>query len=127
MMMNINKSPIIAAGFLALIAIFHITETIADVPTEQKAEVEYLLNIIKSSSCIMERNNEQGTGEMAYEHILLKYDYYRDEIMTTEDFIRLAATKSVLSGEYYMIYCENQPGMRLGDWLQQELTRYRTR
>jgi hypothetical protein len=115
------------AGFLLLCSILYAPETRADVSPDQQAEVGYLLDKIKTSICIMERNGEQGSGQMAHDHIMRKYEYYRDDIQTTEDFIRLAATKSVLSGKYYMIYCENQPGMRLGDWLQQELAQYRSR
>jgi len=97
----------------------------ADVPEAQRPEVQHLLETIKTSACIMERNDEKGTGAMAHDHILRKYDYYRDEIQSTEDFIELAATKSVLSGKYYYVHCEGQPAMRLKDWLLFELQRYR--
>jgi hypothetical protein len=73
----------------------------------------------------MERNGKIHNGEDAYSHVKRKYDYFRDEISTTEEFIEYSATKSTMSGKYYMAVCEGQPPVRAREWLLLELNDYR--
>lgn len=89
-------------------------------------EVQHLLNYIKNTSCSLERNGKFYEGAEAVSHVEKKYDYYRDKIRTTEDFIKYAATKSLFSGNYYHVKCGNKPMMKTKDWLLQELTRIRS-
>lgn len=98
---------------------------IADVPAEQVAEVEHLLAYVENSGCTFIRNGDQHAAADSVSHILKKYDYYRDDIKTTEDFIRYSATKSVLSGKYYTVTCPGREMMRTQDWLMAELMQYR--
>lgn len=111
-----------------LFALFFIwsADISADVPAEQVEEINHLLDFIRNSDCIMERNGSRHSTIDAIEHILKKYDYYRDEINNTEDFIRLAATKSTISGEYYKVNCQDEKSFRTQDWLMSELKRYRS-
>lgn len=97
----------------------------ADVPPSQKPEVEYLLGLVKSSPCKFERNGKLYDGEKAYEHIKKKYEYFRDEITSTETFIEYAATKSMMSGKYYLIICGGAEPIKTSDWLLEELKKYR--
>jgi len=98
---------------------------IADVPAEQVVEVEHLLAFVESSGCTFIRNGDQHAATDSVSHIQKKYDYYRDDIENTEDFIRYSATKSVLSGKYYTVRCPGQEIMRAQDWLMAELEHYR--
>ena len=98
---------------------------IADVPDDQVVEVEHLLAHVESSGCTFIRNGDQHAAADSVSHILKKYDYYRDDIENTEDFIRYSATKSVLSGMYYTVSCPGQATMRTQDWLMLELRYYR--
>jgi hypothetical protein len=97
----------------------------ADVPPEQKAEVEHLLEFVVQSDCIMVRNGEEHAGEKAVSHIQVKYDYFKEKITTTEEFIEYSATKSTMSGKYYTVRCPGQEEMRTQDWLMEELTTFR--
>ncbi len=97
----------------------------ADVPPAQKPEVEYLLGLVKNSPCKFERNGKLYDSEKAYEHIKEKYEYFRDEITSTETFIEYAATKSMMSGKYYLILCGGAEPVKTADWLLKELKKYR--
>ena len=80
---------------------------------------------MRGSECRMERNGKTHSSEDAYSHVKKKYDYFRDEIGTSEEFIELSATKSTLSGRYYRVLCPGEPPVRTRDWLLEELERYR--
>ena len=98
----------------------------ADVDTMQD-EIRHLLGFVQSTQCRYERNGKSYDGEEAAKHIRKKYRYFKDEIDSTEKFIELSATKSTMSGKYYMIYCDDGPGVRSQRWLLDELKDYRTR
>ena len=100
-------------------------QAIADVPDTQRAEVEHLLGFIRTSSCELVRNGREYDGERAYRHVVRKYDYFRDEIASTEEFIALAATKSELSGRAYEFRCDGQPTTTSAAVLLEELARFR--
>jgi hypothetical protein len=97
----------------------------ADVPSGQKPEVAHLLNFVRNTNCIIERNGTKYDGEEAYSHIMNKYEYFRDDIKSTEDFIEYSATKSTMSGDVYLVHCVGQAPKRTSDWLLQELSRLR--
>ena len=97
----------------------------ADVPPGQVAEVEHLIKFIRSADCRLERNDEFYTDEEVIEHILKKYDYYREEINSTEKFIELSASKSVISGKPYIAHCNNSEPVNARIWLLKELRSYR--
>jgi hypothetical protein len=54
-----------------------------------------------------------------------KYDYFRDEIKSTEDFIKYSASKSEISGKPYIAYCEGNEPVDGSTWLMKELKNYR--
>jgi hypothetical protein len=98
----------------------------ADVPPEQQAEVEHLLQFVRNSTCRVNRNGSLHQGAEATAHIQKKYDYFRKKIKTTEDFIAYSASKSTMSGQYYTVLCDGQKSIRTRDWLLQELEAYRS-
>lgn len=87
-------------------------------------EIDHLLAFVGSSGCTYVRNGKQYDSAEARDHIERKYDYIKDRISTTEEFIRYAATESSISGKPYTVICggEEEPS---ADWLQRELARYR--
>lgn len=110
---------------LALVFSFLPGESRADVPEAQKPEVQHLLAYLKNSGCSMERNGSKHDAREAVEHIQKKYDYYRDDIKTTEDFIERSASRSSLSGRAYHVLCPGEEARPTADWLKEELERYR--
>lgn len=91
-----------------------------------KIEINHLLNYIKNTKCLYERNGDQHSGVDAHKHISKKYEYYKDDIQTAEDFIRLSATQSTVSGRKYHIICPDKKRVESGQWLLKELDRYRS-
>ncbi|VAW58332.1 hypothetical protein MNBD_GAMMA08-2665 [hydrothermal vent metagenome] len=110
---------------LYLIFLFSSGSAQADVPKNQAKEVSHLLQFVKNSQCKINRNGAEHSGDKSYKHIENKYDYFRDDIKSTEDFIKYAATKSTMSGSYYEVTCPNKKTIKSRDWLLQELKRFR--
>ena len=98
---------------------------VADVPAEQVKEVSHLLDVVKNSGCVINRNGSDHPAEKGVDHIENKYDYFRDDISSTEEFIELSATKSTMSGDYYMVTCPGKEAIKTKDWLLKELKKYR--
>ncbi|HNB29101.1 MAG TPA: DUF5329 domain-containing protein [Alphaproteobacteria bacterium] len=92
--------------------------------TTPAAEIDHLLDFIAGSPCAFIRNDTEYTAADAVAHIKDKYAHFRDEIATAEDFIDLAASKSLMSGQPYLVRCGAAPELA-GDWLRQELAAFR--
>lgn len=88
-------------------------------------EINHLLNFISETQCQYERNGTMHTGKEAKEHIQKKYNYYEDDIKSAEDFIKLSATKSSMSGRHYKIHCPDLPELNSSEWLLKELHAFR--
>lgn len=97
----------------------------ADVPAEQKAEVDHLIAFVESSTCQFKRNFSYHKAKEAAEHIKKKYAYFKDEINVTEDFIRLSATKSLLTNKAYKVKCADNDLLETSTWLLTELEAFR--
>jgi len=110
---------------LAIVILLFSIPLCADVPPGQELEIDHLLNFVEHSSCRINRNGKFYEGADAVSHIKKKYAYFKDEIQTTEQFIELSATKSTISGNYYMVQCGDGKQVRTKDWLLIELGNYR--
>ncbi len=97
----------------------------AGVQPNNQHEIKHLLKFIADSGCQLERNGKYHSASEALSHIKNKYDYFVDEIKTTEDFIRYSATKSLMSGKYYHVLCKGRMPVKTADWLLEELQRFR--
>ena len=97
----------------------------SDVPDADRHEVLHLLDFLRNSDCAMERNGKSYESEDAYAHVRKKYEYFRDEIRTSEDFIDFSASKSIMSGKYYRVFCKDEPAVLTRNWLLEELRNYR--
>ena len=96
-----------------------------NMPISTEEEIDYLLNRIQTSECIFIRNRKEYPGEKAVEHIQLKYDHYKKIVQTAEDFIYNCAERSIITGRYYYIQCQDQPQEKLTEWLLKQLEAYR--
>ena len=94
--------------------------------TSPEAEIQHLLDFIAASPCAFIRNGIAYDGAQAVDHIKGKYDYYRNDIRSAEDFIALAATKSAMSGKPYLVEC-NGTTEPAADWITRELAAFRQR
>ena len=92
---------------------------------DMEQETQHLLDYIEYSGCIFIRNGSEYNADKARSHIQRKYDYVKDKVTTTEQVIQYAATESSWTGKPYMIHCPTQTPVPSGDWLSEELIRYR--
>ena len=90
-------------------------------------EIAYLIDFVRHSPCTFIRNGTEYDGAKAADHVQAKYDYYKSDIKTVEDFIERAASKSILSGKPYEVRCADGKVMPAADWIRAEDTAYRTR
>jgi hypothetical protein len=111
--------------YLFLSCLFINNIAFADVPANQLKEVDHLLAFVKNSGCIINRNGTDYQATKGISHIEMKYDYFRDDINNTEDFIEYSATKSTMSGDYYTVTCPGKRSIKTQDWLMNELKRFR--
>lgn len=88
--------------------------------------IDYLLDYVAKSNATFIRNGETHTPAEAVAHIKAKYEHFKSQIKTPEDFIRLAASKSLLTGRPYLVRTPDGKEMRLEVWLTEALKQYRT-
>jgi len=95
--------------------------------SDMQSEINYLIAFLENSECQYERNGKIHTGKDTLNHVKKKYKYFKNKIDSTEKFIEYSATKSTLSGKYYMVLCKDSPKVKTQDWLLQELKNYRSK
>src|ERR1700730_10132261 len=89
--------------------------------------IDYLLDYVAKSDATFIRNGQSHTPAEAVAHIKAKYEHFKIEIKTPEDFIQLSASKSLLTGEPYLVRAPNGKEMRLDAWLTEALKEYRAK
>ena|ERR1700675_2028897 len=87
--------------------------------------INYLIDYVGKSDATFVRNGQKHTPQEAANHIKAKYEHFKSEIKTPEDFIRLAASKSLLTGKPYLVRAPDGKEMRLDVWLADALREYR--
>ncbi len=111
--------------YLFVISVIICNVVFADVPADQVKEVNHLLDYVKDSGCIINRNGTDYPANKGVDHIKRKYDYFRGDINSSEDFIEYSASKSTMSGNYYTVTCPGKQTVKTRDWLLAELKRFR--
>ena len=114
---KVRCSLLVGAVLLASVAI--------GAETPEQDAINHLLQFVETSRCTFLRNGAEYDSKSAVNHIKEKYDYFKSQIHTAEDFIALAATKSELSGRLYFVRCEKGKEMPTANWLHEELQDYR--
>lgn len=119
----------IAGGIIALSVLCGPSALRAAAPPESDTsrEITYLIATVRGSSSTFIRNGTTHPGPAAADHMKAKGDYYRSDIKTAEDFIRLAATKSALTGTLYAVHHPDGTQEPCGVWLTRLLQAYRAK
>jgi hypothetical protein len=107
----------------AILIVTFAGQTFATESLEQT--VNYLIDYVGKSNGTFIRNGASHTPAEAVAHIKAKYAHFKTEIKTPEDFIRLAASKSLLTGKPYLVRTPDGKEMRLDVWLTDTLKEYR--
>jgi hypothetical protein len=87
--------------------------------------INYLLDYVANSNAIFIRNGQTHTPQEAANHIKAKYEHFKNEIKTPEDFIRLSASKSLLTGQPYLVRTKDGKEIQLSEWLTDALKKHR--
>jgi Family of unknown function (DUF5329) len=87
--------------------------------------IQYLLDYVAKSDATFLRNGQTHTPQEAVDHIKAKYEHFKNEIKTPEDFIRLSASKSLLTGQPYLVRTKDGKEMQLSAWLTEALKKHR--
>ena len=87
--------------------------------------IDYLLDHVAKANATFIRNGDPHTAQEALNHIKAKYEHFKTQIRTPEDFIRLSASKSLLSGKPYLVRTPDGKEMRLDEWLTAALKEHR--
>jgi len=85
--------------------------------------IELLIKSVAQSRLMFVRNGKKHTSHEAAEHMREKYAYFRSKVKTPEDFIRLCASKSLLSGKPYLVVT-HQGTIPVAIWLRQKLAKH---
>ena len=112
-----------APGLIILMTFPMLCMAVADSDNTDR-EIQHLMAYIAGAECRFIRNGKEYSPEAARNHIQKKYEYARNRIKTTEEFIQGIASKSSISGKAYMVRCNDQI-MLCADWLRVELQRFR--
>lgn len=93
-----------------------------------QAEIAYLLTFVGQSGCAFNRNGSWYDSKRAREHLRTKYEALlaAHRVDMAEDFIAKAGTQSSLSGRAYLVRCGEGPLTPCGQWLTEELLRFRS-
>jgi hypothetical protein len=115
---------------LAAAALFQLFSAAAGMAAESTNDelnrtIAYLLRHVARSNLIFIRNGVMHTPKDAETHMRLKYDYFKDDIRTPEDFIRLCASKSTMTGRPYRVKLPDGRLLRTDQWLRSALSQYR--
>jgi hypothetical protein len=109
------------AAFVLLLAVT--SQAIAGESLQQT--IAYLMDYVAKSKVTFVRNGAEHTPAEAASHINAKYQHFKSEIKTPEDFIRLSASKSLLTGKPYLVRVPGGKETRLEDWLTEALKAHR--
>jgi len=109
-------------------AMFLSSTAFAEKPVTQDKDtqqaISYLIDVVTNSHLTFIRNGKKYSGKEAAEHMMDKFKYFKAQVKSPEDFIRLCASESLLSGKPYRV--ETAHGiMPTRQWLTQILAQYR--
>ena len=101
----------------------------ADLPATSRAEIDALLNRLGTSGCQFNRNGSWYSSAEAKAHLAKKLNYLveKKKLDGTEQFIKLAASSSSMSGTPYQVRCGDSQPVASQTWLTTELQTIRAK
>ena len=112
-----------------LISVFVLLAICSAVPARVAESLEqtiaFLLHRIETADATFIRNGQAHTSQEAVAHVRAKSEHFKAQIKTPEDFIRLAATKSLLTGQPYLVRTRDGKETPLSTWLSNALREHR--
>jgi len=114
------KSPALLLSLLSCLAV----SAPAGVHSTEET-IAHLLQYTAESKHVFIRNGQEFSASDAARLMRYKCKANRDEIETAEDFIRLAATKSTVSGKPYLVKMADGKAVPTAEWLAEALRQFR--
>jgi len=121
---RIEQMAFVSRAFLALGITLTLVAPVAAAESLDQT-INYLFDCVANSKATFIRNGSEHTPAEALDHIKAKYAHFKGDIKTPEDFIRLAASKSLLTGKPYLVRTPNGKEMQLDAWLTDALRAHR--
>jgi hypothetical protein len=114
------RSLLLAAAFVASDAS---TQLAAAAPAPGEAAVidRLIGRVAAMNGMIFIRNGSEAPADAAARHLRDKYQYFREEIVSAEDFIRLCGTRSEMTREPYRVRFPNGRERPASELLLEEL------
>ena len=89
-------------------------------------KIDFLISSVENlNGAKFIRNNSEYSGKEAAEHLRMKLNNVGNKVQTAEDFIRLCASKSYISGKPYMIRTSDGKTIKSEDYFREKLREYR--
>lgn len=116
-------------ALLALLACTSFAAHAADLPAASRTEIDALLSRLGASGCQFNRNGTWYSSADARAHLAKKFNYLveKKKLDDTEQFIKLAATASSMSGKPYQVRCGDAQPVASHIWLANELQTMRAK
>ena len=112
--------------FVLLASLLMLVPTLRAEPSkDESAAIEHLISFIAASKLSFIRNGEAHAPKEAAEHMRSKLESMKSRINSADDFIAECATKSMLTGQSYMLRDESGKETPSADMLKSELAKYR--
>jgi hypothetical protein len=89
----------------------------------EKKKIMFLIGQVKTSPFRFIRNGTEYSGEEAAQHLRMKYGHALSQIQTAKQFILQIASRSMLSGQPYLVVTPNGQRYPASDLLFNELDR----
>ncbi|MGD0169422.1 MAG: DUF5329 family protein [Smithella sp.] len=92
----------------------------------EKKKIEFLLSSLENlKGAIFIRNgSEYDDGKAAAAHLRMKLQYAGSRVQTADDFIRLCASRSYITGKPYMIRLSNGKTIKSEEYFREKLKEY---
>lgn len=93
--------------------------------TIEKKKIEFLISAVENlKGTQFIRNGTEYNGKEAAEHLRMKLQKAGDRVRTADDFIRLCASKSLLSGKPYLIRSSDGKTIKSEEFFREKLKEY---
>jgi hypothetical protein len=91
----------------------------------EKKKIEFLISSVENlKGAKFIRNGSEHDGKEAAEHLRMKLQIAGGKVQTADDFIRLCASKSFITGKPYMIRSSDGKTIKSEEYFREKLKEY---